>query len=76
MNYAIYQPVESVNGKGTFFYTGCCGKTLYSVKDETAYHGKLCPCCLRKHIYTTLYMEGTEEANRIADIRGDNNDVI
>lgn len=75
MNYAIYQPVESVNGKGTFFYTSCCGATLYSVKGEMAYHGKLCPRCFWKNTHTTLYMVGTEEANRIEEkIRGDNND--
>ena len=71
MNYAIYQPIPSKNNKGTFFYVHCCGKTLYSVRDKMAYHGKLCPCCLNKNKYTTLYKEGTEEADRVTWIRGD-----
>lgn len=59
---ATYQTASEKNGKGTFFYTDC-GHNMYSVKDEMAYHRKLCPACFWKGKYVTLYIRGSKEAN-------------
>lgn len=37
---------------------------MYSTRDNMAYHGCLCPGCLYKGIQTTLYIRGSEEANK------------
>lgn len=66
MNYATYQTTPSKNGKGTF-YLADCGHTMYSVLGPEAYHGCICPGCLSKGIKTTLYLRGSEEANRIME---------
>ena len=68
MNYATYQTTPSKNGKGTFYFTDC-GHEMYSVKEPEAYHGRLCPGCLYKHVVTILYIRGSEEANAILDER-------
>lgn len=66
MNYATYQTTPSKNGKGTFYFADC-GHEMYSVKGPEAYHGCLCPGCAYEHIDTTLYLRGSEEANKIID---------
>ena len=68
MNYETYQTTPSKNGKGTFYLTDC-GHWLYAVLGPEAYHGKLCPACMYKGVQTTLYIRGSEEANRIMDER-------
>lgn len=40
---------------------------MYSIKDEMAYHGCLCPACLWKGIQRTLYIRGSKEANEYWD---------
>ena len=61
MNYRFYGEIESYqatpekHGRGTFYFTDC-GNRMYSVKDDMAYHGKLCPKCGR-----TLYIRGSKE---------------
>ena len=61
MNYALYHTTPEIHGKGTFFFTSC-GHQMYSVRNEMAYHGCLCPGCLYKGKQTTLYIAGSEEA--------------
>ena len=55
---------QSKNGKGTFYFTDCSHE-MYSVKEPEAYHGRLCPGCLYKHVVTILYIRGSEEADVI-----------
>lgn len=55
--YETYQYAPEKNGHG-----------MYSVKtDIMAYHGCLCPRCLSNGKYTTLYLRGTPEANRVIE---------
>ena len=75
MNYTTYQTTPSKDGKGVF-YLSDCGHVMYSRQGPKAYHGKLCPGCMRKHISTTLYIRGSEEANRIMDERIKNGEEI
>lgn len=58
-----YRVTPEKHGKGTFYFTDC-GNSMYSVRDEMAYHGCSCPKCGR-----TLYIRGSEEANEI--LKGD-----
>lgn len=46
-----------------FLFTDC-GHNMYSIRDNMAYHGCLCPGCLWKGIYTILYIRGSKEANK------------
>lgn len=63
--YETYQYAPEENGRGMYFHTDC-GNWMYSVKtDIMAYHGCLCPRCLSNGKYTTLYLRGTPEANRV-----------
>ena len=61
MNYQFYGETESYQTtpakyrRGTYYFTDC-GNRMYSVRDEMAYHGKLCPKCGR-----TLYIRGSKE---------------
>lgn len=66
MEIETYQITPAKNGKGTFFYTDC-GNRMYSINDEMAYHGKLCPACFLKSKYVTLYIRGSKEANEYWD---------
>lgn len=72
MNIATYQTTPEKHGNGTFFFTDC-GHNMYSIRDNMAYHGCLCPGCLYKGIYTTLNIRGSEEANKYWDekLKGD-----
>jgi hypothetical protein len=63
INIATYQTTPEMHGEGTFFFTDC-GHKMYSIRDNMAYHGCLCPGCLYKGIQTTLYIRGSEEANK------------
>ena len=63
MNIATYQTTPEKHGEGTFFFTDC-GHNMYSVRDDMAYHGCLCPGCLWKGMQTILYIRGSEEANK------------
>ena len=63
MNIATYQTTPEKHGEGTFFFTDC-GHNMYSIRDNMAYHCCLCPGCLWRGIYTTLYIRGSEEANK------------
>lgn len=56
-----YQATPSVSGQGTFFFTDC-GNRMYSVKNDWAYHGCICPKCGK-----TLYIRGSKEANEYWD---------
>lgn len=71
MKYATYQTTPCVSGKGTFYFTDCCHNTMYSVRDEMAYHEKLCPRCFMNGKYVTLYLRGTKEANEVIRKRMD-----
>ena len=62
MEFATYQVTPEKHDKGTFFYTDC-GHRMYSVKDEKAYHGCLCPGCLYNGKKTILYIRGSKESN-------------
>ena len=66
MDIATYQTTPELHGNGTFFFTDC-GHKMYSVKDERAYHGRLCPNCLYNGKQTTLYIRGSKEANEYWD---------
>lgn len=63
MNIATYQTTPEKHDDGTFFFTDC-GHNMYSIRDNMAYHGCLCPGCLCKGIQTILYIRGSVEANR------------
>lgn len=75
MNYATYQTTPSKNDKGTFYFSDC-GHQMYSVKGPEAYHGCLCPGCMHKHVYTTLYIRGSDEANKIMEDKIKNGQYI
>ena len=62
MNIATYQTTPEKHGNGYFFFTDC-GHNMYSVRDDMAYHGCLCPACLSKGIQTILYIRGSKESN-------------
>ena len=66
MEVATYRVAPEKNGNGTFFYTDC-GHQMFSIKDEMAYHGYLCPACFWKGKYVTLYIRGSKEANEYWD---------
>ncbi len=68
MEYELYSATPEKHGHGTFFYTEC-GNVMYSVNDDMAYHGKLCPRCFLKGKMVTLYIRGSEEAKRVIDRR-------
>ena len=59
--YETYQATPSKNGNGTFYFADC-GNRMYSVKGYEGYHSCICPKCGR-----TLYMRGTEEANKLIE---------
>lgn len=63
MKIATYQTTPEKNGDGTYFFTDC-GHKMYSGKDSMAYHGRLCPGCLYHGVQRTLYIRGSEEANK------------
>ena len=63
MNIATYQATPEKHGNGTFFFTDC-GHRMYSVRDNMAYHGCLCPGCRCNGIQRTLYIRGSKEANK------------
>lgn len=66
LNVATYQATPDRHGKGTFYFTDC-GHQMYSVKDDVAYHGCLCPGCLYYGKETVLYIRGSKEANEYWD---------
>lgn len=66
VNIATYQTTEEKHGSGTFFFTDC-GHNMYSVRDDMAYHGCLCPACFSKGIQTILYIRGSKESNEYWD---------
>lgn len=66
MNIATYQTTPEKHGNGTFFFTDC-GYRMYSIRDDMAYHGCLCPGCMCNGIQRTLYIRGSEEANEYWD---------
>lgn len=47
MNIATYQTTPEKHGDGIFFFTDC-GHNMYSIRDNMAYHGCLCPGCFWK----------------------------
>ena len=63
MEFATYQIIPEQNGNGTYFFTDC-GHWMFSIRDQMAYHGCLCPGCLYNGQSTTLYIRGSEEANK------------
>ena len=63
MNIATYQTTEEKHGNGYFFFTDC-GHNMYSVRDDMAYNGCLCPGCMCNGIQRTLYIRGSKEANK------------
>ncbi len=66
MEIETYTTIPEENGNGTFFFTDC-GNRMFSIRDEMAYHGCLCPGCLYKGIQRTLYIRGSKEANEYWD---------
>lgn len=68
MMYATYQATNEKHGRGTYFFTNCCHNVMYSVRnDYMTYHGKLCPKCFWDGKHVTLYLQGTEEANKVIE---------
>lgn len=63
MRFATYQAVPEKHDQGVFIYTSC-GHQIYSIRDEMAYHGCLCPACFYDGKETTLYIQGSEEARK------------
>lgn len=66
MEIETYTYTPEANGNGTFFFTDC-GNRMYSVRDEMAYHGCLCPACFYIGKQVTLYIRGSKEANEYLD---------
>ena len=66
MEIETYRVTQEANGNGTFFFTDC-GNRMYSVRDEMAYHGCLCPACFYRGKQVTLYIRGSKEANEYLD---------
>ena len=66
MEIETYRVTPEANGNGTFFFTDC-GHKMYSVRDEMAYHGCLCPACFYRGKQVTLYIRGSKEANEYLD---------
>ena len=62
MEITTYQTTPEQNGNGTYFFTDC-GHWMFSVKNQMAYHGCLCPGCMFDGRNTTLYIRGSKEAN-------------
>ena len=62
MEIETYTYTPEANGNGTYFFTDC-GNRMYSVMDEMAYHGCLCPACFYRGKQVTLYIRGSKEAN-------------
>lgn len=64
---ATYNYIPEKHRNGMFYVTSCCHNTMYSVFDDPyRYHGMLCPKCSNfRDTYTTLYLVGTEEANKL-----------
>ena len=63
MNIETYQTTEEKHGNGYFFFIDC-GHNMYSIRDDMAYHGCLCPGCMCNGIQRTLYIRGSKEANK------------
>lgn len=57
--FETYQYAPEHHGRGMFYYTDC-GNRMYSIRDDMAYHGRICPKCGR-----TLYIRGSEEAKKV-----------
>ena len=55
MEVETYRVAPEKHGKGTYFITDC-GNTMYSVKDEMAYNGCLCPKCLIHILQVASYV--------------------
>ena len=66
MEIETYRVTPEANGNGTYFFTDC-GNRMYSVGDEMAYHGCLCPACFYRGKQVTLYIRGSKEANEYLD---------
>ena len=66
MEIETYRVTPEANGNGTFFFTDC-GHKMYSVRDEMAYHGCLCPACFYRGKQVTLSIRGSKEANEYLD---------
>ena len=67
MNEATYQTRPEVLGRGTYFYTDCCGNRMYHIStNPLTYHGKLCPkCFMYSGKNVTLYLRGTPDGIRV-----------
>ena len=75
MNIATYQTTPEKHGNGTYFFTDC-GHRMFSINNNNRqYHGCLCPGCLYKGIQTTLYIRGSEEANKYWDEKLDRSEI-
>ena len=68
MTCETYRVTPEIHGNGTYFFTDC-GHRMYSIRDKMAYHGCLCPACFLKGKRVTLYIRGSEEANKIMGSR-------
>ena len=66
MDIATYQTTPEKHGNGTFFFTDCRHR-MYSVRDNMAYHGCLCPGCMCNGIQTILYIRGSKESNEYCE---------
>lgn len=63
---ATYQYCPEKHGNGMYFITDCCHNMMYSIDANVMkYHGCLCPKCLFKGKQVTLFLRGTEEANKV-----------
>lgn len=56
MNIATYQTTPEKHGEGTFFFTDC-GHNMYSIRDNMAYHGCLCPAVIIKEYIQHYILE-------------------
>lgn len=63
MRTATYQVIPEKHGRGVFIHTSC-GHQMYSIKNEMAYHGCLCPACFYSGKETTLYIRGQKKRER------------
>lgn len=75
MEAETYHVLEEMHDNGMFFYTDC-GNRMYSVNnDPMFYHGKLCPRCFWEGKMVTLYIRGSDEANKIMEERRKNDEL-
>ena len=66
-----YFTVETEDGRGLNYITECGNEMYHIGNNPMTYHGCLCPKCFWKNKKVTLYLEGTDEANKYCHAKQD-----